>query len=98
MSGTDDEADEMRQPADWMVRSDDRILELLRAEGNLTPAAIEALGGPTADHASRRCSALAEYGLVERPGGVGGLYRLTDRGRAYLAEELDAGELEPVDE
>ncbi|MFB6194372.1 MAG: PhiH1 repressor, partial [Halobaculum sp.] len=38
----------MRQPADWMVPSDDTILELIREHGNLTPRAIEDLGGPTA--------------------------------------------------
>lgn len=82
----------MRQPADWMVPSDDRILELLREEGNLTPQAVEDFGGPVAGHASDRLPALAEAGLVERISR--GLYRLTDDGRAYLDEELDAATLD----
>lgn len=83
----------MRKRADWMMPADDQILELLRGEGNLTPEAINKFGGPSADHAMRRCKKLAEYGLVEQIGR--GLYRLTDEGRAYLDEELDASELEP---
>ncbi|TKX78735.1 PhiH1 repressor [Halorubrum sp. SD626R] len=85
----------MREPAEWMVPTDDRILELLRSEGNLTPDAIDSFGGPSPDHASRRCRKLSQYGLVEQIGR--GLYRITDEGRAYLDEELDAGELEPVE-
>jgi len=88
--------DEMREPADWMKPVDDRILELIREYGNLTPQAIEELGGPVANYASTRCSKLAEYGLLDRI--ARGLYGLTDEGRAYLDEDLDASELEPVDD
>lgn len=86
-----DFANEMRQSAEWMVPSDDRILELVREYGNLTPTAIEDLGGPTAGHARNRCPVLAEYGLLERISR--GLYGITDEGEAYLNEELDASEL-----
>ncbi|MDB2283690.1 PhiH1 repressor [Halorubrum ezzemoulense] len=85
----------MRQPADWMVPSDDRILELIREYGNLTPIAIEAKGGPVRQYASERCGVLARHGLLEQV--HRGLYGLTDDGRAYLDEELDAAELEPTD-
>lgn len=44
-----------------------------------------------------RMSTLARYGLTERVADVEGLYRLTDEGRAYLDEELDAAELDAVD-
>ena len=88
--------DEMRESADWMTPSDDRILELIREYGNLTPTAIEDFGGPVRQHASRRCAKLAKYGLLKRV--HRGLYGITDEGRAYLDEELDASELEPVDE
>ncbi|WP_195892541.1 MarR family transcriptional regulator [Halopiger goleimassiliensis] len=84
----------MRESADWMVPSDDRILELIREHGNLTPKAIEAFGGPVRQHASRRCAELAKYGLLERV--YRGLYGITDKGEAYLDEELDASELEPI--
>lgn len=95
MSTVAPNADRMRQPAEWMVPADDRILELVREHGNLTPGAIEALGGPVSDHASRRARMLARYGLLSQI--HRGLYRLTDEGRAYLDEELDASTLEPVE-
>jgi predicted transcriptional regulator of viral defense system len=86
----------MRQSAEWMVPSDDRILELLREHGNLTPQAVEDFGGPSAGHTQDRLPELAEYGLVERISR--GLYRISDEGTAYLDEELDASELEPVED
>ena len=84
----------MRQSADWMVPSDDRILELIREHGNLTPSAIEAFGGPVRQHASTRAKKLAEYGLLEQV--YRGLYGITEDGVAYLDEDLDAAELNPV--
>lgn len=75
---------------------DDRIMETMRDEGNLTPQAVENFSVCSRSHASTRLSKLAKYGLVERI--AQGLYRLTDAGRAYLNEELDAATLEPVDE
>lgn len=87
---------EMREPAEWMTPSDDRILELIREYGNLTPKAIEDFGGPVRQHASIRCAKLVQYGLLEKV--HRGLYGITDKGEAYLDEELDASELEPVDE
>nr|WP_049899579.1 PhiH1 repressor [Natrinema altunense] len=94
MSIAPDSSNEMRQEAEWMVPSDDKILELIREYGNLTPTAIEDLGGPSAGHARNRCPVLAEYGLLDRISR--GLYGITEAGEAYLTEELDASELEPV--
>lgn len=91
MSVTPDSPDDMRQAADWMVPSDNRILELLREEGNLTPRAIEDFGGPVSGHASDRLPRLADAGLVIRISH--GLYRITDDGIAYLDEDLDASTL-----
>jgi hypothetical protein len=88
--------DIMRKSADWMVPSDDRILELLREHGNLTPQAVEDFDGPTAGHAQDRLPLLTEYGLTKRISR--GLYRISDKGIAYLDEELDASELEPVED
>jgi hypothetical protein len=93
MSVLDESGNVMRQPADWMVPSDNRILELLREHGNLTPRAIEDFGGPVTGHAQDRLPKLAKYGLAERISR--GLYRLTEEGAAYLDEELDASTLEP---
>ncbi|QLG51255.1 ArsR family transcriptional regulator [Natrinema halophilum] len=75
---------------------DEHILETMRDEGNLTPQAVENFDVCSRSHASVRLSKLAEYGLVSRI--AQGLYRLTDEGRAFLNEELDAAELEPKTE
>lgn len=88
--------EDMRRRADWMVGSDDRVLELLREHGNLTPGAIDKYGGPSAEHASRRLNELARGGLVLKMGY--GLFRISEAGRAYLDEDLDASELELSDE
>lgn len=85
--------EDMRQRGEWMVPSDDAILELVREHGNLTPQAIDELGGPSAQHAGIRCRELAQYGLLRQISR--GLYGMTDDGLAYLDEELDASELSP---
>ena len=87
--------DTMRQKGEWMAPVDDRILELIRNHGNLTPAAVDHFGGPSRHYASERMSVLANYGLLEQI--YRGLYGITDDGRQYLDEQLDASELEPID-
>jgi hypothetical protein len=79
-----------------MKPTDERILETMRDEGNLTPRALEDLDVTVQNYASNRLSKMTEYGLVERVSR--GLYRLTDDGRAFLDEDLDAATLEPADE
>ncbi|MFD1599337.1 winged helix-turn-helix domain-containing protein [Halobellus rarus] len=96
MTVLDKAMDVMRKSADWMVPSDDRILELLREHGNLTPQAVDDLGGPSAGHAQDRLPTLTKFGLTERISR--GLYRISEKGIAYLDEDLDASELEPVDD
>jgi hypothetical protein len=86
----------VRKPADWMQPVDDRILEAFRGYGNLTPAAVEKFGGPLSNHSSRRCKKLARHGLLEQI--VTGLYTITEDGEAYLDEDLDASELDPIDD
>ena len=87
----------MRPDVEWMVPSDDPILELLREHGNLTPRAVEDFGGPSMGHCQDRLPELAKYGLVERISR--GLYQITDKGEAYLNEELDESALqEPVED
>jgi len=82
----------VRKRAEWMRPVDERIMETMRDEGNLTPYALdETFDVAAANYASNRLSKLADYGLVERLGR--GLYRLTEQGRAFLDEELDASEL-----
>jgi len=91
MSTTTADTSTMRQPAEWMTPADDRILELIREHGNLTPKAVSDFGGPSRQYTSSRCAELAEYGLLTRV--HHGLYGITDAGEAYLDEELDASTL-----
>ncbi len=87
--------DVARKRAEWMRPKDEHILEVMRDEGNMTPQALEEFDVAVANYARDRLSELTRYGLVERLSR--GLYRLTDDGRAFLDEELDATELEPAD-
>ena len=81
----------MRHRAEWMRPIDDVILEVMRDEGNMTPQALAEFDVTAANYARDRLSEMCRYGLTERVSR--GLYRLTDDGRAYLDEELDASEL-----
>ena len=85
----------VRQRADWMRPIDEHILETMRDEGNMTPQALDEFDVAAANYARDRLSEMARYGLVERLSR--GLYRLTDAGEAFLDEELDAAELDPVE-
>lgn len=96
MSSQSIRANVVRQDADWMVPRDDRILELIWEKGNLTPGAIDKFGVTSANHASRRCHKMAQYGLLDKI--APGLYGLTDKGEAYLNEQLDASTLDPVED
>lgn len=96
MSASAQDGAVVRKRADWMRPIDERILETMRDEGNMTPRALEDFDVTSQGHANDRLSQLAEYGMVERISR--GLYRLTDDGRAFLDEDLDASELEPVED
>lgn len=85
-----------RKRAEWLNPVDERILETLEVEGNLTPGALdEVYNVASASHASDRLSLLTEYGLTERI--HRGLYRLTEDGQAFLDGDLDTRDLEPTD-
>lgn len=91
----------MRQPAEWMRSpADDRILELIQDRGNMTPRALSREGDISRidirrDYAGDRCRELAKYGLLKRVDR--GLYTVSEQGEAYLAGDLDASELEPLE-
>lgn len=80
---------------------DDRILETIREDGNMTPLALSREGRVERldigrKYAGIRARKLVDYGiltLVDK-----GLYGITNEGIAYLDEELDASTLDPVDE
>lgn len=97
MSTTTPRCSVARQRAEWMQPLDERILETMRDEGNLTPQALDNLGVTVRSHASVRLSKLRMYGLVEVVAGTQGLYRITDDGVGFLDEEVDAAALEPHD-
>jgi len=82
----------------WMTAADDRILEFLLNEGNkplvATPAVIEMNVDYQRTHVNNRLGKLLDAGLVEYYDENRGAYQITDFGRAYLAGELDAEELE----
>lgn len=91
----------MRKRADWMAPSDEQILEVIRDEGNMTPLALSREGRTARidigrKYAGERCRELTRYGLLRKI--EKGLFALTDDGRAFLDEELDAATLEPADE
>jgi len=83
----------MRPRVEWMNQTDDRILEIL-AESDLilTPAVIAKNLEYTRNWVSRRIGKLENAGLVEPVDS--GYYRISDRGRAYLAGEIDAKDIE----
>lgn len=82
----------MRKSAKWMVLLDDRILELLREDddGFMMPSEVAkddriAYGS---QYVGDRLRKLAEEGYVQNVGN--GVYRITEKGEAYLNEEYDA--------
>jgi len=81
-----------------MTRADDAILEFLLNEGNkpivANPGVIEANLAYQISHVRSRLRELDEAGLVEYFDEDRALYQITDRGRAYLAGELDANDLD----
>lgn len=81
----------MRKRADWMVPSDDPILEFVEHVGEVTPAVIARNLDLHRKYVNRRVRELAEWGLLESTGD--GFYTITEAGRGYLAGELDAAGL-----
>ena len=80
-----------------MVLWDDRLLELARREGHISPKEAEESGYVHISNAqiSRRLSKLADHGLLQRlPNGV---YTLTTEGEQYLDGELDVEDLSDED-
>ena len=76
-----------------MTQADDRILETLEdSDLILSPRILAVNNDYTRQHVSRRLSELVDAGLINRVDD--GLYEITDRGRAYLAGDLDSDDLE----
>jgi predicted transcriptional regulator len=81
-----------------MTPADRAILERLRNEGNdelvLTPAMISVNTDYARTTVREHMAMLLERGLIEYYDEERAIYRLSARGRAYLAGEIDADELE----
>lgn len=82
----------------WMTRNDERILEYLDSDGT-TLSPVTAFGrtdldveGQATTVLFRRLPILFAAGLIEEA--AHGEYELARKGRAYLAGNLDPGELE----
>lgn len=94
MTNSREYKDEMHSRIDWLKPSDYTIVSEIGDYGGWIKPATLALNIPfTREHVARRCKTLAEHGLLERHEETPA-YRITDRGRAYLAGDLDAEELE----
>jgi predicted HTH transcriptional regulator len=83
----------MRDSGGRLTQLDERILELIREHGNLTPGALAKFTGKNSDYISSRASRLVKLELLTRI--HHGLYGITEMGEAFLDEELNPGELPP---
>jgi predicted transcriptional regulator len=89
----------MRRPrVDWMTGADDAILEWMLNEPvgpiRASPGMVESNLDYEISHVRTRMIELREAGLLEYYDEDRGIYQITDRGRAYLAGELDAEDLD----
>ncbi len=84
-----------RLQIDWLTDTDERILEYLEESGPETPATIAADIDRSGEYVSDRCRQLAIRDLLAAEEAEDPVaYRIDDLGRAYLAGEVDAEELE----
>ena len=83
----------MRPRVEWMTRADDYILEFLQEKDILaTPRVISVNIDYSHQYVNERMKPLREHDLIETEGD--GIYRIADKGRVYLAGDLDAADLE----
>jgi hypothetical protein len=81
-----------RKPADWMVPLDERILEILRAEGWSAPAYIARKVSLWASvgRVDERCRMLTDARMIEPLTPEFENYDITGVGHRYLDGQLDA--------
>lgn len=91
-----DKPTDMRRPAEWMVQIDERILEVLASEGNMSPIGASR-EGQTARvpigkaYAGQRLRKLRDAGFVIEVDE--GLYGISERGSKFLTGEFDASDV-----
>lgn len=84
----------MRPRVEWMNQTDDRILELLDESGlELSPVVISRNLDYSRSWVSQRLTKLVNVGLVEVD--EGSYYYISEKGRDYLAGDLNADDLQP---
>lgn len=88
----------VRLSGSWMSIWDDRILEILQADGPKSPTKILETGIVHVSRAqiSRRLAKLNENKLVQSLGN--GIYEITSKGTSYLSCEYDAENRKYIDE
>ncbi len=88
----------MRPLVSWMTKSDPAILELFSEAGIAIPPGVVAfnLTGVSRSTIVRRLPVLVDHGLLEKVDEDRGYYQITERGRAYLEGQLEAGDLEQM--
>jgi predicted transcriptional regulator len=78
-----------------MTSADDTILEFFEEHSiALPPTAVSYNIDFSDTHVRNRMRKLADEGLLIKVDDKKGYYRITEKGRKYLAGDLDAGELE----
>ena len=88
----------------WLTRSDDAILDFLDDFGLALPPGVIEYNIRTRHERELAYSTinlhlkeLRKRGLIEREYPTGGFYSITEKGRAYLADELTPEDLKPVE-
>ena len=86
----------MRPLVNWMTKSDPAIVEFFGETGIAMPPAVVDynLSGVSKSTLKRRLPHLVDADLLEKVDDAKGYYEITEKGRAYLAGELDAADLE----
>jgi len=80
----------------WMSPIDYEILLFFEEHDiRVTPKVLGANIDYDRQYTSKRCRKLLEEGILEKDDS--GLYHLSEKGRAFLAGEIDANELEKAD-
>ncbi|MWG33132.1 hypothetical protein [Halomarina oriensis] len=91
----------MKPRPPWAGKYDEPILELLEASGVALPPAVvhfnlrwKNVATPADSTVKRRLRKLAEHDYLEKVEQNAGYYAITQKGRDYLAGNLDADELD----
>lgn len=83
----------MHREVDWMVPSDNYILQYFERAGKQTPNTVGMNIAYSYDTASKRCPVLADHGLLDRVPGKRGAYELSEFGQQYLDGDLSPEDL-----